>query len=1118
MKSENLETIISLIRSSNRKICLFLGAGADVSSGGKLFSTLKKDTIDTFSDCDPDILNASQIDEYFENTIDVVESMHSREVLLNEVNNQTKCDISDGYKMLVLMAKHGIINAVITTNFFDYLERAQEEMRLNVFDSISNTDIEIVNSQNVYSQKALYLKIHGDANKKHISHLTRNEIDSKRYPASIADKLLYHLENDIVIFVGYSGLDTMITNLIESQNDKIKKVFWINPSYNDDSRLLQIFSNNIIYGAYSFDEFMIQLGLNALNNIYLDAQTPTFIYSWLKEKAKKSTEVARCSRKVNIERQEHVLLQKPQKIHMVYGETGMGKTYFVEYYIKHSSKNDILYLNLDYSSNNSIIAEIVKTFGFITDSPFPILYNICSWYLKNKKYLTIIIDAIPNICNEGINELLSFIDTIKSNNNIDFILVSRKALTKDKIPSSLHNYINYIEIKTFCEKDIKKVANCYGIKTYSGEINTNCLTNPLICDLAFCYFSKSNKQFENIYDAIETAIAEKLNINPQLFHNSLINIAQAEYNEIILEKESIDFLFDTGLINTDKPYYFKYELFKNYYLKKYLFRDDIEEKTNISILLSYLKGESILNDLFYNACLVHYSQAYNTNIICQSLLKLNEILNLCCTPLAIKFCKICLNNISSNSPDFLCDSLKVVGKRFNPELIKIVLEETQALKDDKLAYDILKIYQSSTDFTYEAALYSLDRFCNRIIELENKKEINMYFLQYGDAVFGGNAAIKLCKLLYILMRTDLEVKHYSHVNIVKDFISGIASKCKVNELISFLEKYSYNILFNSDDDIESNYKAISYEDELIQLINHVLSGNTLKVNQYIYLISITDDINNMLIFLLANIIVIKSMINNYDGTLSVIRQTLTENDCFKPQNIDFIFSSAFMSLYYCEPKNRNDFVELFEYTYNNHQMVLFSQPTSTRRSTTKKFSEEFDRIFEDGFNPIAFLFYTSNLESDDNRLKQYWKICEELCESGNISKILVVIHAIGQMISVFPREGFLALEKVTKYRNYEIINRGIIRILQEYLTRYPLETREYIRCYYQNDNLDIIVPYNKTKDKMIYSRTLEQLHWVRLLYSFKSEKQDVISNILECIINTKSLGAFIAMLLGQDRF
>ena len=75
MKSENLEKIVTLIESSNKNICLFLGAGADISSGGKIFSVLKKEIIDNYSSYISDGLSSQEIDKIFEEIVDTKDDL-----------------------------------------------------------------------------------------------------------------------------------------------------------------------------------------------------------------------------------------------------------------------------------------------------------------------------------------------------------------------------------------------------------------------------------------------------------------------------------------------------------------------------------------------------------------------------------------------------------------------------------------------------------------------------------------------------------------------------------------------------------------------------------------------------------------------------------------------------------------------------------------------------------------------------------------------------------------------------------------------------------------------------------------------------------------------------------
>ena len=167
-------------------------------------------------------------------------------------------------------------------------------------------------------------------------------------------------------------------------------------------------------------------------------------------------------------------------------------------------------------------------------------------------------------------------------------------------------------------------------------------------------------------------------------------------------------------------------------------------------------------------------------------------------------------------------------------------------------------------------------------------------------------------------------------------------------------------------------------------------------------------------------------------------------------------------------------------------------PATQRMASITKFSEEFDSIFEDGFNPLAFYFYTAPYrsltssaymwESGKEDLAIYWNLAHHMSELGKFDDMLRIIHALGQMISIYPEEGYSALKNLTGF-DQPIIKRGIIRIFKENYFRYSKITKKELQnpiYHFENDEIEKIV-YNK--DFLLENRTLEQLHWSRLFYN-----------------------------------
>ena len=1119
MRIENLEKIVTLIEKSNKKICLFLGAGTDISSGGKLFSTLKKETINNFSDYMADGLSPQEIDNVFEEIID--SEKHSREILLESVNANGAQTVSDGYKLMALMAKYGFIETIITTNFFDYLEKTEKNIGESIFDYYIND--KALNSADVDNLRNMpkYLKIHGDAKHFYISHVTNEEIKNKTYSERVNNLIVNSLKNNIVIFLGYSGSDDKLTEIFISKILDIDKVYWINPNLNKDSILIQnlIENDKIIYNDSTFDNFIIKLGLRYLSNIKLDDSHPILISSLLQANTKLSTKELLSISGPNIERDEYSALKILKKINIIIGKKGIGKTYLLKYFIEHSYNIQTLYLDLKYEEKTKILNELISSFGFVSETPFSLLYNICSWYNSQKQHLVFILDGINAHNKESINELISFIAATKRLSNIYFVI----STYDEGIISNIKKIFEkpdyqIIKMSGFTTNNVEDMALVLNVKNFTNIFDTKLLSEPYICSLLLNYHRDKPLEYNcNIFGVIEGFLAEHFNINPLSLHEELITIAKNEYENITeTSLSSGDVLASLDLIDTEESIRFKYDNFREYYLNCYLFRNNVEKTKQKNKLYNSLKNNQLLDEQLYKAYICYFSFIKTDEEAVKRLLELNELLQQTNNEWAIYFVRVCLDKIFLSQEKILFDVFnKISFSALCYELKRLIVEMVQSLENDDYAYILLKKFQDTNSFVYEISIYSIDRFVEKIQWFSKLSEATSYYDKYKNFVFSGTPESKILKHLYVLMRLD----SYNELNRV--FSSHII--CKINEmknecdpkkLVTLLSKYAYNILFNSDNDLEAKFNAISYEHELISIIEHVNAGNALTVNQYKYLIYLTDDIDNMFIFLVSNLIVVQSMMVDYTYTLSLAKKIITDENSLKPQNIDFIISSVFMSLYHIDPQNRSDFVSFFDDVYQKFEMCLFEQPTNQRTSTAKKFSDEFSKVFEDGFNPLAILFYTSIIENPNERLNQYWTMCECLSSSGNISKILKIVHAVGQMISLYPREGFEELSKACNY-NHEIIKKGILRVMQESLVRYPTHTKNFIENSEIFTKKDLIFLYGQVNESFT-NRTLEQLHWSRLFFSIKLTDPSIVKNILNLFRETNSLTSFIQDLFYQN--
>lgn len=139
--------------------CLFLGAGADVSSGGALFSDLKKSIVSNLRENKVyEQESISLIDKDFNEIMEFLDDASRCRIIEYFIKNSQEWMPSDGYKLLVLLAKEKCISSVITTNFANLLEKTQEQLGIEAFQIFSPaTAIPAQYFINRKANKAVYL-------------------------------------------------------------------------------------------------------------------------------------------------------------------------------------------------------------------------------------------------------------------------------------------------------------------------------------------------------------------------------------------------------------------------------------------------------------------------------------------------------------------------------------------------------------------------------------------------------------------------------------------------------------------------------------------------------------------------------------------------------------------------------------------------------------------------------------------------------------------------------------------------------------------------------------------------------------------------------------------------
>lgn len=279
-----IENIVNHIKSvknqshNKQGICLLLGAGADISSGGILFRELKIQFMkENGYEITQDIAD-NKLDREFEKIVNSLSQNGRCETLDNIMRKKSMP--SEGYELLVMLAEMGYIDAVITTNFDYLLEETQNLLNIKPF-TIFTPWKTIPQKYYLRNSKIspIYLKMHGDLSDRLVTHLTSEELESQNYSAEFINLFKYIIKKNSVLIIGYGGYDSLITDLFKQEMGELSDVYWCNISEPDEkSDLVSALkaSNKLKYVNISFDKLFQELAMTFLKDVTLRNANPIF--------------------------------------------------------------------------------------------------------------------------------------------------------------------------------------------------------------------------------------------------------------------------------------------------------------------------------------------------------------------------------------------------------------------------------------------------------------------------------------------------------------------------------------------------------------------------------------------------------------------------------------------------------------------------------------------------------------------------------------------------------------------------------------------------------------------------------------------------------------------------
>jgi hypothetical protein len=431
--SEGPETLASLVRliadraadsvGHRAKICFLLGAGADVSSGGLTFVELKRQAVEEYTKRPLfDITLPEQIEARFEDLF-VRLQPDERALLVDWIFHRMKpLQPSDAYKLLILLAEAGGIDAVVTTNFDLMLETAQAQMGRDIFQVFAPGVARpyLLSQPRFELAKKPYLKLHGDIASRSVTLLTSADLESAKYDLSMLELLRSILSTHDLVLIGYSGFDgalaPIIADAVMATNNRI---FWCNPrASSSESPLYSRVAGRVRIVRLGFDNLMMEVARPVLERPSLATTEPTYLrclFDWRvdycnKEYVQAYGERAGISlvdvfaRRRLLEKRLQSFLLPNRPLAIVTGASGFGKTTLgIRLYKTWGSSATtklMLIRSRSLRDNGDIEQHIVEQLGGLgSKSPFS-LFQLERWIRDNGLRLVLYIDGINEFSSE----------------------------------------------------------------------------------------------------------------------------------------------------------------------------------------------------------------------------------------------------------------------------------------------------------------------------------------------------------------------------------------------------------------------------------------------------------------------------------------------------------------------------------------------------------------------------------------------------------------------------------------------------------------------------------------------------------------------------------------------
>ena len=399
------------------KICFFLGAGADLSSGGMSFSELKRQAIEQFAKRPLfDITQTEEIEARFE-LLFAQQEPDDKALLVDWLFHRMQpLAPSDAYKLLVLLSESGGVDSIVTTNFDGMLEKAQQELGRDLFQVYAPGVARpyMLSDGRFEPPRKPYLKLHGDIASRTLVFLTGEEIQSPPYDASMLKLLESIVRTHDLVFAGYGGNDPALARIIaEAAKNTTNRIFWCSPNPPaPESPLFRLLGKRVRHVRAKFDEMMMEVARPVLERPSLQVTQPNYLrclFEWRLDYCNReylqtygqrdgTSLIGAFARRPKAEDQVRSFLLSNRALTVISGPSGFGKTTLGirlhSVWNDHRSSRILLIRTRALPSSGDVEQHVVEQLGGLgSRAPFS-LFRFERWLAENQLRLILYVDGI----------------------------------------------------------------------------------------------------------------------------------------------------------------------------------------------------------------------------------------------------------------------------------------------------------------------------------------------------------------------------------------------------------------------------------------------------------------------------------------------------------------------------------------------------------------------------------------------------------------------------------------------------------------------------------------------------------------------------------------------------